>query len=120
MTEAADTSRSTNPMTAYVSVEAWKTSLVRQWGGDPLAEDPAKLDTLGAFCAFLGRNPDELVDFCFLRRRETGEKFSSKKRREELVVKVQEFVASKALKGTDARRTANHIYSFLSHNGVLI
>lgn len=107
-------------MLNYASVASWKASLARQWGGDPLAEEPVKLDTLAAFCAFLGKDPDALLDFCFLRRRETGERFSSKKRREEVVARVQQFVATSGLKGTEARRAANHVYSFLSHNGVLI
>lgn len=111
---------STNAATDYASVEAWKGSLARQWGGDPLAEDPVKLDTLVAFCAFIGKDPDALLDYCFLRRRETGERFGSKKRREEVTARVQEFVAGRGLTGTEARRAANHIYSFLSHNGVLI
>ena len=90
------------------------------WGGDPLAEDPAKLSVLVKFCEFSEMDPDALLDFCFLRRRETGEKFPSKKRREEVVAMVAQFCKDSGLKGVEARRQRNHVFSFLSHNGVLI
>ena len=109
-----------DPITSYASVAAWAAELARQWGGDPLAEDPEKLAALAAFCEFLEQDPDELLAFCFLRRRETGERFASKQRREALNAKLQQFVAASGLRGLEARRRRNHIVSFLSHNGVLI
>jgi hypothetical protein len=108
------------PIASHASVAAWATGLSRQWGGDPLAEDPDKLAALAAFCEFLGQNPDELLAFCFLRRRATGERFASKQRREVVNEKLKQFVAASGLKGVEARRRRNHIISFLSHNGVLI
>ena len=109
-----------DPITSYASVAAWAAELSRQWGGDPLAEDPEKLAALAAFCEFLDQDPDELLAFCFLRRRETGERFASKQRREAVNAKLQQFVAASGLRGIEARRRRNHIVSFLSHNGVLI
>lgn len=108
------------PIASYASVAAWSEALTRQWGGDPLAEDPAKLASLEDFCEFLGWDPDALLAFCFLRRRATGERFASKKRREEMNEKLKEFVAASGLRGVEARRRRNHLVSFLSHNGVLI
>lgn len=103
----------------YASVAAWRAGLEKQWGGEPFAEDPAKLETLAAFCTFVGKDPDVLVAFCFLRKRATGERFASKQRREELLVKLKEFEAA-AGRGIEARRRRSHVVSFLSHNGVLI
>jgi len=107
-------------VTEFASVNAWNEALVHQWGGDPLAEDPSRLEALVRFCDFIEKNPDELLEFCFLRRRDSGEKFPSKKRREEVVAQVRQFVAATDLKGVEARRLRSHIYSFLSHNGILI
>lgn len=109
----------TQPIERYETVANWATALRRQWGGDPLAEDPAKLQTLAAFCAFVDQDPDALVAFCFLRKRATGERFASKQRREELLQKLKAF-ENAAGRGVEARRRRSHVVSFLSHNGVLI
>ncbi len=108
------------PATEYASVTMWAKSLATQWGGAPLDEDPSRLDALVAFCEFFGKDPDELVQFCFLHRRDTGVRFLSKKRREEVAAKVREYVATTGLKGTEARRRSSNVLSFLSHNGILI
>lgn len=108
------------PGLEYASVRAWDQALAEHWGGDPLTEDPSRLDALLAFCEYFGKNPDELLQYCFLRRKATGEKFPSKKRREEITAKVAEFTVVNKLTGVEARRQRNHIFSFLSHNGVLI
>ena len=63
------------PIESYESVATWSSGLREQWGGDPLAEDAEKLQSLEDFCTLVGRDPDQLVDFCFLRRKETGEYF---------------------------------------------
>jgi len=56
---------------------------------------------------------------CFLRKRATGERFASKQRRDELLLKLKEF-ESVAGRGVEARRRRSRIVSFLSHNGVLM
>jgi hypothetical protein len=108
------------PIESYQSVTTWSSGLREQWGGDPLTEDAEKLCSLAAFCELTGKNPDELVTFCFLRRKETGERFTSKKRREELQRHLKQFEAMSGLSGREARRRPNNVVSFLSHNGVLI
>lgn len=108
------------PIERYASVAQWSQGLQDQWGGNPLREDPEKLRALEAFCELIGQDPDELVAFCFLRRRETGERFVSKKRREQLREKLKEFETMSGLTGREARRRPNQVVSFLSHNGVLI
>lgn len=107
------------PVESYESVVAWGEGLRRQWGGDPFAEDPAKLSVLAEFCDLVEKDPDALVAFCFLRKRATGERFASKQRREDLLVQLKRFETA-AGRGVEARRRRSHVVSFLSHNGVLI
>jgi len=107
------------PLESYASVAAWAAGLREQWGGDPFVEDPAKLTTLGAFCRAIGKDPDELVAFCFLRKKSTGERFASTKRREVVLEHLKHFEAE-AGHGVEARRRRSQVVSFLSHNGVLI
>jgi hypothetical protein len=108
------------PIESYQSVANWSEGLKEQWGGDPLAEDPERLEALETFCELVGKDPDELVAFCFLRRKESGERFTSKKRREEIKGQLAEFEAMSGLSGRAARRRPNMVVSFLSHNGALI
>jgi hypothetical protein len=108
------------PIGEYDSVRTWAMALCEQWGGDPLAEEPEKLETLQTFCEFAGKDPDELVAFCFLRRRETGERFGSVKRREQVAEQLRTFRSASQLTGTKARKLVNDVLSFLIHNGVLI
>jgi hypothetical protein len=108
------------PIDEYASVHTWAEGLRAQWGGDPLAEEPEKRETLEAFCRFVDKDPDELVAFCFLRRKATGERFGSVKRREALAEQLREFRAASGLSGTKARRLVSDVLSFLIHNGVLI
>jgi hypothetical protein len=108
------------PIESYETVATWGTGLREQWGGEPLAEEPEKLSTLAAFCERIGKDPDQLVAFCFLRRKQTGERFTSTKRRDEVRQQLKEFEAQSGLSGRGARRLGNTVVSFLSHNGVLM
>ena len=104
----------------YPSVVEWRRGLQAQWGGDPLGEDPDKLEALAAFCEFVGKDPDELLAYCFLRRRSTGERFGSIKRREEVAGQLRAFRDGSGRRGTEARKLVNDVLSFLIHGGVLI
>ena len=104
----------------YASVADWAQGLRDQWGGDPLGEDPEKLASLAAFCEFAGMNPDELLAFCFLKKKATGERFGSQKRREEIAARIREFRDQSGLDATAARKRVNDVLSFLIHGGVLI
>ena len=108
------------PIGQYASVEAWRRGLREHWGGDPLAEDPVKLETLAGFCESAGMDPDELVAFCFLRKRDTGERFASAKRRRELGQMLREQRSRLGLRGTPARKLVSDVLSFLIHNGVMM
>jgi hypothetical protein len=65
--------------------------------------------SLERFCEFAGKDPDEILAFCFLRKRATGERFPSVKRREELAALVRAF-----------RDASSDVLSFLIHGGVLV
>lgn len=104
----------------FETVQVWATGLKEQWGGDPLVEDPGKLDALCGFCEFMGKTPDELYHHCFLRKRDTGERFASKKRRDELIDNIRRFVEESGRMGTEKRRLRSSVNSFFSHNGILI
>jgi len=108
------------PLEEYASVAAWAEGLREQWGGDPLAEAPEKLAKLAEFCAFAGMDPDELVAFCFLRKRDTGQRFASVKRRQAMAEKLAEFCRAQGVSGLAARRLIADVLSFLIHNGVLM
>ncbi len=106
------------PIEQYESVAAWANGLKGQWGGDPLAEEPEKLEGLASFCQFDGRDPDELLAFCFLRKKDTGVRFASVKRREAMVEQLRAFRAASGLSGTEARRLSSNLLSFFIHNGI--
>lgn len=107
-------------ITDYESVKGWRDGLAQQWGGDPLAEDPDKLAALESFCAHIGKDPDALLAFCFLRRKATGERFGSVERREQVSGWLREWRAQSGLVGAAARRRVNDVLSFLIHGGVMI
>ena len=63
---------------------------------------------------------DESVAFCILRKKETGERFLSVKRRETVNNWLDEFAAEQGWAGKQAVTNANVVRSFLIHNGVFI
>ncbi len=99
---------------------------VEQWAaGSGHDHDPAevrerKLRILADFCAKVEKSPDELVTFCILRKKATGERFLSVKRREAINNWLDEFAAEQGWTGKQAVVNANVVRSFLIHNGVLI
>jgi len=105
---------------AYASVAQWRAGLHAQWGGDPLLEEPRKLGNLAEFCAFTGQDPDALVAFCFLRKRQTGERFASVARRAEIAAKLRACIATREIPAETARQVSADVLSFLIHNGVMM
>lgn len=99
---------------------------VKQWAASPgFGQDPAevreqKLGILEDFCTKVDKQPDELVAFCILRKKATGERFLSVKRREAINNWLDEFVDEQGWTGKQAVVNANVVRSFLIHNGVLI
>jgi len=112
-----------HPIEDYASVRNWQKRLHEQWGGDPLGEDPGKLAALSGFCDFLGKDPDQLLAYCFLRKKASGAKFGSTMRREEVAKWLRDWRAECAeagKAGVDARKATSDVLSFLIHGGVLI
>lgn len=102
----------------YASVAEWAAGLRERWGGDPLAEESDKLASLEAFCAFIEKDPDALAAFCILRRKATGDRFVSRKRRDTVKQQLAAYHAEAGLTGTPARRHRSDVVSFLLYNGV--
>jgi hypothetical protein len=86
----------------------------------PEADQLRYLDALDGFLAGVGKDPDSLVAFCFLRKKDTGERFLSQKRRVEVNEMIDNWVRANGWSDKDAVRMANVIRGFLIHNGVLI
>jgi len=105
------------PIAEYQSVTTWGEGLRNQWGGDPLAEEPEKLQALAAFCEFVGEDPDTIVGRCFRVRKADGERVLSTKWRTHYADKVKAF---RAQHSTDGPRRAAAVLGFLIHNGILI
>lgn len=104
------------PIAAYATVATWAEGLRQQWGGDPLAEEPEKLEALAAFCAFVGEDPDAMVKRCFRIRKADGERVLSTKWRAHYADKIKAFRSA----GPDGPRRAAAVLGFLIHNGILI
>ena len=92
------------PLSEYASIQKWREGLARQWGGDPLAEEPEKLEHLEKFLTFLGKDPDEAIAFCFLRKRESGERFASAKRRDQIAAEIASWRDRMRIDGSCSRR----------------
>lgn len=75
---------------------------------------------LAGFAELTAKTPDELVAFCFLRKKDTGQRFLSVKRRVQMNEWIDEYVAQQGWEGKDAVVNANVIRSFLIHNGIAI
>ncbi|MPZ00589.1 MAG: hypothetical protein GEU97_21960 [Actinophytocola sp.] len=109
-----------------MSGELRSTPPVKQWfhsaGHEHAPEETQQryLDILAGFCAWTEKAPDELVQFCFLRKKATGERFASVKRRGTMNDWIEQFVVEQGWTGKDAVANANVVRSFLIHNGVLI
>ena len=106
------------PMEEYESVRAWGQALCREWGGDPLAEEPEKLRALHQFCEFIGEDPDTIISHCFRIRKADGERVISAKWRSYYAEKIKLF--RDRGDETESRRSAAAVMSFLIHNGVML
>jgi hypothetical protein len=100
------------------AVQRWFTSA--RHDSAPAETQDRYLEILASFCERVGKSPDELVAFCFLRKKATGERFVSVKRRVTVNEWIAEFVVERGWGGKDAVVNANVIRGFLIHNAVLI
>ena len=98
------------PIRDYASVGEWRKSVSKFWRATPPPDD--WLQTLEAFCRFAGTNPDAIIDE-ILSPEPTGEGLLLRTRaRRKWVELIDEF------EGYVGREKANHIRSFVIHNGV--
>ncbi len=102
----------------YESVRTWRRDLSEQWGGDPIAEEPEKLQALARFCEFVGEDPDTIIGRCFRVRKSDGERVISAKWRAHYAEKIREFREHNP--DHESQRLGANVLSFLIHNGVLI
>jgi hypothetical protein len=103
---------------SQASVKQWATGA--GFDHDPAEVREGKLRILADFCTKVGKQPDELVAFCILRKKATGERFLSVKRREAINGWLDEFTGEQGWTGKQAVVNANVVRGFLIHNGVLI
>ena len=89
-------------------------------GRRPAERRPGEARGPGRFCASIDKDPDGLLDFCFLRKKATGDRFGSTKRREQVAEWLREWRDASGKTGIEARKLTNDVLSFLIHGGVLI
>ena len=118
MNTRPDRSGSLVGIRSFASVGRWFASV----GHDtqPAEVQARYLDVLAKFVEHDGKDPDELVAFSFLRKRDTGMRFVSSKRRVAVNESIDAFVAAHGWEGKQAVTNANIVRSFLIHNGVFI
>lgn len=105
-------------LAASASVKQWFASARLE--SEPAEELAERIELLAGFLAHVGRSADELVEYCFLRKKDTGERFSSVKRRGEVNDWIEQFVAERGWTGREAVYNGNLLRSFMIHNGALI
>lgn len=101
------------------AVRRWLESLSKRSGEEILLDDP-RVELVRGFCEHVGKTPDEVVDYCWLRNRKDGLRSISSKRRRETSESIDEYVRRTGRAGYEATAAANTIRSFLIHNGVFI
>ena len=106
------------PIAEYQSVVTWRDGLRNQWGGDPLAEEPEKVQALEAFCELVGEDPDTIIGHCFRTRKSDGARVLSTKWRTHYAEQIKAFRAQSS--SIDGPRRAAAVLGFLIHNGILI
>jgi hypothetical protein len=106
------------PLASYATVQAWLEGLRQHWGGEPERDDPERFEILEAFCRFVDKNPDAIVEECV--RVRDGERTISTKGRRRYADLIAQFQSQ--AEGSRLRRAkwGNTVRSFLIHNGILL
>jgi hypothetical protein len=100
------------------SVKLWIANTTYE--GEPAEALERRLGVLAGFLAEIGKDADELVEFCFLRKKDTGDRFVSTKRRLEVNEQIEKYVTAQGWTGKPAVANANVVRGFLIHNGIPI
>ncbi len=98
------------------SVEKWIAAT--QHIGESADELNARIGLLGDFFTYIDKRPDEWVAYCFLRKKDTGERFVSTQRRKDVNEQIELFAAAQGWTGKLEVVNGNRIRSFLIHNGI--
>lgn len=118
MTDSTEERVELRPMLEYASVRTWLDGLKRHWGGDPVNDDPERLPILEAFCRFVNRDPDQIINETTMLK--DGERRIRIKGRERYARLINEFQGSVEGSRFKKGKWGNTVRSFLIHNGVLL
>lgn len=99
------------------SVQLW---LARTSIGEPPDAAKRRLTVLAGFLDMIDKPADQLVSFCFLRKKDTGDRFVSVKRRTIVNEQIEKYVTQQGWTGKEAVANGNVVRSFLIHNGIPI
>jgi hypothetical protein len=105
-------------MQASPAMQKWLESLRKR--GEEVNLDDDRVKLVEGFCEYVGKTPDEVVDYCWLRNRKDGLRSISSKRRRETSEQIEEYIKESGLTAYKATVAANTIRSFLIHNGVFM
>ncbi len=100
------------------AVQKWLESLRKR--GEEVRLDDERVKLVKGFCEYVGKTPDEVVNYCWLRNRKDGLRSISSKRRRETSEQIEEYVKESGHTAYKATVAANTIRSFLIHNGVFM
>lgn len=101
------------------AVQKWIESL-RKRSGEEVDLQDERVALVKSFCEYVGKTPDEVIDYCWLKKRKDGLRSISSKRRKETTELIEEYVRQTGRTGYSANVAANTVRSFLIHNGVFI
>jgi hypothetical protein len=101
-----------------VTVQRWVTNTTYE--EEPLERLRHRLDVVIGFLASVDKSSDDAVAFWFLRKRETGERFVSTKRRAAVNEQIEACAEAQGWTGKDAVANGYIVRSFLIHNGIPI
>jgi hypothetical protein len=106
-----------NQIRDQATVRTWLQGLREQWGDDPDDWDE-RVEALAAFCAFVDKDPDTVINEC-VRESESGKRISVKGRRF-YSDKIAEWQASLPGDRAARGRAGSTVRSFLIYNGIFI
>ena len=105
------------PVQEFDTVRTWFQGLREQWGEDPRDWDQF-VQALAAFCAFVDKDPDTMIEEC-VRRSDSGMRIRAKGRRF-YNDKIAEWQNSLPGDRPAQARAGNAVRSFLIHNGIFL
>jgi hypothetical protein len=102
------------------AVRKWIAGLEKHYGPSDPGADEDRLETLSRFCDFAGASPDEIIQQCFYRKKDSGDLRISVKARRRFAEMIDDFQGATEGSRFEKARAGNAVRSFLIHNGVLM